>query len=70
MLITKDEDKAMTLCLAAGLAKELYDEYDYGGFDEKDLLADYVGCLIGTKTNSCYIHPGVETKFVCSFKLN
>ena len=29
------------------MAKELYDEADYGGFSKEDLLADAVGCAIG-----------------------
>ncbi len=31
----------------AGLAKELYDQYDYNGFDFLDLLATYAGVCIG-----------------------
>lgn len=37
----------MTVCLGVGLAKELYDEVSYGGFDTKDLAADLVGCGLG-----------------------
>ncbi|BAV80936.1 hypothetical protein [Vibrio phage RYC] len=39
---------SMASCMAVGLGKELYDEYDYGGFDEKDLVADLAGCTLGT----------------------
>lgn len=33
--------------MGTGLAKEAYDEFDYGGFDNKDLIADSIGCFIG-----------------------
>lgn len=31
----------------AGIAKEIYDEYDYGGFDWKDMIATWIGALVG-----------------------
>lgn len=34
-------------CMAVGVAKEVYDELDYGGFSGGDLAADAVGCLAG-----------------------
>ncbi len=37
----------MAACMAVGLGKELYGEYDYGGFDDEDLLADFAGCTLG-----------------------
>ena len=42
-----DTTKALASCLSIGLAKELYDEYDYGGFDSKDMVANAIGCGIG-----------------------
>jgi len=35
-------------CLAVGVAKEIYDEIDYGGFDMEDLAADAAGSLAGS----------------------
>ncbi len=46
-MYTEDWKVSMGACMAVGLAKEVYDEYSYGGFDGKDLLADAVGCSIG-----------------------
>lgn len=37
-------------CFAVGLAKEIYDEIDYEGFDGKDLAYDALGCALGTLT--------------------
>ena len=34
-------------CMGVGVAKEVIDEIDYGGFDEKDLIADAIGCAVG-----------------------
>ncbi len=34
--------------LAFGIAKELYDEFDYGGFSKRDLVADFLGSLAGS----------------------
>lgn len=33
--------------VAAGVAKEVYDEYDYGGFDKQDMLATWAGSFLG-----------------------
>ena len=33
--------------MAAGVAKEVYDEYDYGGFDYVDMLATWLGAIAG-----------------------
>lgn len=33
--------------LVAGIAKELYDEYDYGGFDYVDMFYTWAGSLLG-----------------------
>ena len=30
----------------AGIGKELYDEYDYGGFDKYDMFATWAGTII------------------------
>lgn len=42
--VVEDYKYAFTGCLLVGLTKELYDEYDYGGFDNKDMVANAVGC--------------------------
>lgn len=38
---------SMSICMGVGLAKELYDEYSYNGFDTEDLLWDAAGCAAG-----------------------
>lgn len=37
------------LCLSAGLAKEFYDQIDYGGFDHNDIVVDIIGCILGVE---------------------
>lgn len=32
---------------AAGIAKEVYDYLDYGGFDELDMLITWLGATVG-----------------------
>jgi hypothetical protein len=44
---TEDWKTSIGACITVGLVKELYDEYDYGGFDNKDLAYDAVGCALG-----------------------
>lgn len=34
-------------CIGAGLAKELYDQQDYGTFSADDMQANAIGCGIG-----------------------
>lgn len=67
----KDTVKSSLTCIGVGVAKELYDEYDYGGFSKADLLADAAGCalgIIGVKTWQVYsqgdaVMIGYELKF-------
>ena len=33
--------------MVAGVAKEIYDEYDYGGFDYVDMLVTWLGAISG-----------------------
>lgn len=47
---------ASIVVVAAGLGKELYDEYDYGGFDYLDLLATVI--------------PGVAASYGWHWSLN
>ena len=46
-LYAYDWKTSMSTCIGVGLAKELYDQYDYNGFSEKDLVADVLGCSVG-----------------------
>ena len=38
---------AITVTIIIGIGKEVYDYFDYGLFDKKDLLADCVGAMTG-----------------------
>ena len=38
---------AVTVTVIVGVGKEVYDFFDYGLFDNKDLLADCVGAVTG-----------------------
>lgn len=49
--IMDDYRYSMASCMAVGVAKEVYDEIDYGGFSEKDLVADLLGCGVGVVVN-------------------
>lgn len=40
-------EEALYLSFLAGLAKEVRDEYVYGGLDFKDMLSTWLGGLIG-----------------------
>ncbi len=42
-----DKNEAFLACSSVGLMKELYDEYDYGGFDKNDMVMNLIGCGIG-----------------------
>ena len=43
---------ATGVTLAVGLGKEFYDQYDYGGFSSKDLVADLAGAVSGALLSS------------------
>lgn len=43
----EDHQTALAACVTVGLAKELYDQVDYGGFSGQDLVADALGCGLG-----------------------
>lgn len=47
-VVSEDWRVGFGSCMAVGLAKELIDERNYGGFDAKDLAADFIGCSLGT----------------------
>ncbi len=42
-----DYETALAVCTGVGLAKEVYDEFDYRGFSGADLVADGLGCALG-----------------------
>ena len=44
---------ALASCMGVGLAKELYDEYSYGGFDGRDFVMDSLGCALGVVSSEC-----------------
>lgn len=48
---TDSRAASMSAACGAGVAKELYDQYDYGGFDEKDALATCLGSVFGGYLN-------------------
>ena len=52
---------SMAACLSVGLAKEVYDQVDYGGFSKKDLAKDAIGCTMGVLASS-YIRPNDKNK--------
>ncbi len=45
------EPQAFSWCMGIGVAKELYDEWNYGGFSPEDLVADAIGCGLGIVLN-------------------
>ncbi|MFS1428063.1 hypothetical protein LMH73_013115 [Vibrio splendidus] len=49
MVATNDRLTSYSMCAAVGIAKELYDEMDYGGASAKDLFFDALGCVIGVE---------------------
>lgn len=67
---TESWTKSMSACMAVGLAKELIDEHDYGGFDTQDLVADGVGCVLGTFISDTFIvtSDGEETSITYKVK--
>ena len=43
----------LILGIFAGVAKEVYDYYDYGLFDKKDMLFTWLGAIIGYSVWNC-----------------
>lgn len=62
--LTESHYKAAAACLIAGLGKELYDEYKYGGFDVKDLGADLLGYAAGAAFSEYAIKPVITSDYV------
>lgn len=48
--VLDDPMNSFLVCFGVGLGKEIYDEIDYGGFSEKDLFYDVLGCGLGVFT--------------------
>ncbi len=46
-LVTGNTYTSLAVCGGVGLAKEIYDEIDYGGFSKNDMLANAIGCVVG-----------------------
>ena len=54
MGIIIDSVTGMGLAIVAGVAKECYDDYRYGGFSWQDMLTTWVGGCVGfTLLNLC-----------------
>lgn len=51
---------SLATCFAIGLGKEIYDEIDYNGFDEKDLLADALGCGLGVWLDEAFFQDNLS----------
>ena len=60
---TESAFKSMVGCTVVGVGKEVYDEISYGGFDEKDLLADVIGCGVGTFVSSEFVKFQATNEF-------
>ena len=43
----------LILGISAGIGKEVYDYYDYGLFDKKDMLFTWLGAIIGYSVWNC-----------------
>lgn len=53
-------------CIGAGLAKELYDQQDYGEFSSEDMQANAIGCGIGMALGYALFgkkHGGFSVRF-------
>ena len=48
---------------AAGVAKEVYDYLDYGGFDKQDMYATWAGSLLGAGLIYILLQGGVLNGF-------
>ncbi|MEZ9709349.1 hypothetical protein AB4254_11775 [Vibrio breoganii] len=51
---------AYIACSSVGLAKELYDQHRYGGFDHADLAYDIAGCAVGYEVSRLIGFPGLS----------
>ena len=49
--------------MAAGVAKEIYDYFDYGLFDKKDMLFTWLGATIGAGLIYILLQGGVLNGF-------
>lgn len=63
--VTESAWASLGACLGAGLAKELYDQQDYGTFSSKDMQANAIGCGIGMAAG--YVLFGSKQGFSIKF---
>ncbi|MDC5812481.1 hypothetical protein OPW07_22400 [Vibrio europaeus] len=59
--VLKDWRHAFGTCVTIGLAKEIYDEVDYGGGSTADMAYNIIGCGIGVGVGESL---GVKMAFV------
>lgn len=59
--VISDWRKAFGACAAVGVAKEVYDESDYGGGSIEDIAYDVVGCAIGVGVSQSL---GIKMAFI------
>ncbi len=59
--VISDWRKAFGACAAIGVAKEIYDEKDYGGGSVEDIAYDLVGCAIGVGVSQSF---GIKMAFI------
>lgn len=51
---------ASLTCSSVGLAKEIYDQVDYGGADWKDFTVTAAACFIGSYTMHEFINMSIQ----------
>lgn len=59
----------VTACTSVGIAKEIYDEYSYGGFSYNDIKYDIIGCVIGVYTTNALNVMINDDTITVSYKL-
>jgi len=52
---------ASLVCSSVGLAKEVYDQVDYGGADWKDFTVTAAACFIGSYTMNEFLNLTIQT---------
>lgn len=63
--VTESAWASFGACIGAGLAKELYDQQDYGKFSSEDMKANAIGCGIGVAVG--YMFFGSKSGFSVRF---
>lgn len=49
-----DWRKAFGTCTTIGIAKEVYDQVDYGGGSVEDIVYDIAGCVVGVSLSQSF----------------